>query len=92
MVQRKVVEKITTNILCSVTFFFQNYADYEKVWETIVSRTGLRLQYGVCSFHAGYLRLQYALQNMYILIYFPLQRWLPEGASILGYKNVAVLF
>jgi hypothetical protein len=33
MFQTKVVEKIKTHILCSVTFFFENRAVYEIMWE-----------------------------------------------------------
>jgi hypothetical protein len=33
MFQTKVVEKIKTHILGSVTFFFENRAVYEIVWE-----------------------------------------------------------
>jgi len=40
MFQTKVVEKIKTHILCSVTFFSQNRAVYEIMWENIVERDG----------------------------------------------------
>jgi hypothetical protein len=33
MFQTKVAEKIKTHILCSVTFFFENLAVYEKMWK-----------------------------------------------------------
>jgi len=36
MFQTKVVEKITTHILCSVTLFFDNRAVYEIMWKNIV--------------------------------------------------------
>jgi len=37
MFRTKVVEKIETNILCSVTFFFlENCAVYEKMWKNII--------------------------------------------------------
>jgi len=38
MSQTKFVEKIETNILCSVTFFFENRAVYEIVWKNMVER------------------------------------------------------
>ena len=39
MFQTKVVEKIKTHILCSVTFlFFENRAVYEIMWKNIVER------------------------------------------------------
>jgi len=33
MFQAKVIEKIKTHSLCSVTFFFENRAVYEIMWE-----------------------------------------------------------
>jgi len=33
MFQTKVVQKIKTHILCSVTFFFENRAVYEIMWK-----------------------------------------------------------
>jgi len=40
MFQTKVVEKIKTHILCSVTlfFFFENSAVYEKMWKNVLDR------------------------------------------------------
>jgi len=38
MFQTKVVEKIKTHILYSVTFFFDNPAFYEIMWKNIVER------------------------------------------------------
>jgi len=38
MFQTKVVHKIKTHILCSVTFF-ENRAVYEIMWENIVERS-----------------------------------------------------
>jgi len=37
MFQTKVVEKIKTHILCSVTFF-ESSAVYEIMWENVVDR------------------------------------------------------
>ena len=38
MFQTKVVEKIKTHILWSVTFFSENRAVYEIMWKNIVER------------------------------------------------------
>ena len=38
MFQTEFVQKIKTHILCSVTFFFENHAVYEKKWKNIVER------------------------------------------------------
>jgi hypothetical protein len=35
-VSEKVVEKIETHILCSVTFFSENLAIYEVMWNNMV--------------------------------------------------------
>jgi len=45
MFQTKVVEKLKTHILCSVTFLFENRAVYEKLWRNIVQmgRTQLKI-------------------------------------------------
>jgi hypothetical protein len=54
--QRKVVEKIRTPILSSITVF-ENHAIYEICGKILQSKAGHR-QHGACAFHAGYLRLQ----------------------------------
>ena len=38
MFQTKVVDKIKTHMLCSVTFFCENRAVYEIMWGNIVQR------------------------------------------------------
>ena len=42
--KKKVVEKIKTHILCSVNFFFENRAVYEKKWKNIVERGRLQME------------------------------------------------
>ena len=37
-VSDKIVEKMKAHILCSITFFFENYAFYEAIWKDIVER------------------------------------------------------
>jgi hypothetical protein len=39
------------------TFFF-NHAVYEIMWKNIVESGRYRWQYGACTLHAGYVRLQ----------------------------------
>jgi hypothetical protein len=36
MFQTKVVEKIKTHVLCSITFFTENRAVYEIMWKNVV--------------------------------------------------------
>jgi len=60
----KVVEKIKTNILISITFFFRKSCSLSDNVEKY-SRSGLATNdYSACAFHAGYLRLQTHTQNM----------------------------
>jgi len=40
MFPTKLVEKIKTHILCSVTFFSENCAVCDKMWKNIVERGG----------------------------------------------------
>jgi len=46
MFQTKVVKKIKTHVLCSVTFFFENLAVFEIMWKHIVERD--RPQMTIC--------------------------------------------
>jgi hypothetical protein len=39
----KVVEKLETHILCSITFFFENRSVYEIMWKTFVERDRLHM-------------------------------------------------
>jgi len=52
------VESIKTHV------YPENRAVYEIMWKNIYSRTGHRWQYGACTLHAGYQRLQTHTQNM----------------------------
>jgi hypothetical protein len=74
---KKNVENLKTHTLCSITFFFENRADYDKMWKNIVEPG--RPQYGACALDAGYLRLQ-TRRECIIITAFPLQQWLHESA------------
>jgi hypothetical protein len=54
MFQTKVVEKIKTHILFSVTFP-ENRAVYEIMWKNMVqgNRPQMTIEYGACALHAG---------------------------------------
>ena len=43
---------------------FEYPAFSEIMLKSVVEPTDNRIQYGVCTFHAGYLRLQIHIQNM----------------------------
>jgi hypothetical protein len=53
-VSDKVVEKIKTHSLCSITFF-ANRAVYEIMWKNMVEpdRPQITIWYGACALHAG---------------------------------------
>jgi len=40
--EKKVVEKLETHILCTITFFFPNCAVYEIMWKILWSGAGHR--------------------------------------------------
>ena len=86
MFQTKVVEKIKTHILCSVTFlFFENRAVYEVTRKNIVEAgrpemTIWRMRIACCvpnatNIHSGYV----------VLTVFPRQQLLHERDSMLRY-------
>jgi hypothetical protein len=91
MFQIKVIEEIKTHILCSVTFFPENRAVYEKIWKNIVEwgkpqMTIWRKRIACWIPKATNTHSRYA-----ILITFPLQQWLHERASMLRYTYIACL-
>ena len=84
MFQTKFVERIKSQIFCSVTVF-ENHAVYEIMWKNGVERgrpqMKIRCLRIACSItkstntHSGYV----------ILIVFPRQKWLHERVSFLRY-------
>jgi hypothetical protein len=58
MFQIKVSEKIKIHILCSIMFIKKLYHLWDNVEKYGTAGEATRWQYGVCAFHAGYLRLQ----------------------------------
>jgi hypothetical protein len=87
--QTKIVEKITTHILCSINFFsFENRTFYEIMWKNILQANGW--QYGACALHAGCLRLQTRTEYVTLTPY-PQQKWLPKRSSLLRYTSIACL-
>jgi len=90
MLQTKVVEKIKTHILFSVTFFFsENRVVYEKMLKYFVERgrpqmTIWRMRVACWLPKATNTHSQYV-----ILIAFPLQQCLQERPSVLRYTYLA---
>jgi hypothetical protein len=89
--QTKVVEKIKTHILWSVTCFRKScrlWGNFGKYCRAVQDTW----QYGACALHAGYLRLQIHTHSSCVtLIAFPQHQWLNEGASMLHYTYVDCL-
>ena len=80
-IQRKVVEKIKTHVLCSVSIF-EYHALYEIMWKNTAEprrpqMTLWRMRTACWVTKAAKTHSQYA-----IIIAFPLQQWLHERASM----------
>jgi len=81
MFKIKVVEKVKTHVLSSITFFF-NCAVYEIMWKNIVEPGRPQMTYGAHT--ACWIPMSTNRHSEYIiLIAFPLQQWLHKYASIL---------
>ena len=86
MFQTKVVEKIQTHILCSVTFF-DNRAVYESMWKNMIERgrpqmTMRRMRDASCVPKATNTHSQYV-----IYVAFPLQQPLHERVNVTLYTQ-----
>jgi len=55
MPKTKVVEKLETRILCSITLFRKTCHLWDKVKKSLESGVGHRWKYGGRALHAGYL-------------------------------------
>ena len=93
MFRTKAVEKIKTNIWCSVTFFFlsKNRAVYEKMWKNSAER-GRPQMTKRCMRTAYWIpKATNTHSGCVILIAFPLQQWSHELASMLRSTYIACL-
>jgi len=90
MLQAKVVEKIKTHILYSVTFF-ENRAVYEKMWKNIVERDRPQMTLWRMRIACWMPNAINTLSEYVIPIVFPPQQWLHERASVLRYTFIACL-
>ena len=89
MFPTKVVEKIKTHILCSITFC-DNRAFYEVMLKNMLEpdKKHKNMAHAHCTLdNSGY---KLTLRIL-IIITFPLQQWLRERASVLRYAYVAYL-
>ena len=88
-VSDKVVEKVITHILCSITFFSENLAVYKITCKNTVEpdwpqRTIGRIAFWIC-------KATNTHSNNVIVIAFPLQQWLYERVSMLRYTYTVCL-
>jgi len=82
MFQTKVVEKIKTHILFSVTFFL-NRTVYEIMWKNIVEPSRLQMTIWQMRFAFWIPKSTNTYSEYVILIVFSLQRWFRERATML---------
>jgi hypothetical protein len=89
MFQTKVVEKIKTHILCSVTF--ENRAVCEIMWKNIVDWGRPQMTIWRMRIACWIPKATNSHTPYVILIAFPLQQWLHRRASLLRYTYIACL-
>ena len=89
MFQAKVVEKIKTHILCSLTFFSKNYAIYEITWKNILELNRSQMPIRRMCIACWISRATYTHSEDVLLIAFPLQQWLHKRTSMLYYIYIA---
>jgi hypothetical protein len=78
MFQRKVVEKVTTHVLCSVSFF-DNRAVYEIMWKNTVEPHRPKMTMWLMPIACWITKATNAHSEYVILIALPLKRWLNES-------------
>ena len=88
----KIVEKIKTPMLCSVTFtFFKNRTIWEIMWKNIVDPGRPHITIG-CMRIACWIPEVANTHSQYVKrIAFPLQQWFGERATMLRYTYIACL-
>jgi len=88
MFQTKVVEKIETHILYSITPPPESHAVHEIMWKNVAlsgpQMTIWRMRIGCWIYKATNTHSEYV-----VLIAFPLQQWLHERASMLRHACIA---
>jgi hypothetical protein len=90
MFQTGVVEKVRTYILYSIIFFV-NRAFYEIMWKDVVQSGRPQMTLWRMRFAYWTPKTANTHSVCVILIFFPLQQWLLERASILRYTHTACL-
>jgi hypothetical protein len=92
MFQTKVVEKIKTHTLCSITFFFfEDRAVYDIMWKNIAERGGPHMTIWRMRIACWITKSSNAHSEYVTVFTFPLQQRLHERASMLHYTDTACL-
>ena len=86
----EIVEKIRTQILCSITFFRKSCRFYEIMWEIIVEPGRQQMTIWHMCIAAVYLSLQTQAEYV-MLIAFQLQKCLYERNSVLRHRYIVSL-
>jgi hypothetical protein len=86
----KIVEKISTQDLCSITF--ENCVVYKRMWERIVEPGRPQIEHGACALHAEYLRLQIHTQNMLCFLLFHCNNGCTKAPQCYVIRTLHVLF
>ena len=88
--QPEVVEKIKAHILCSTTFFWKTCRLWDNVEKMFIvpDRPQTTIKHGTHSWHAGYLRPQKHIQNIWHLELYHSNNGWNECASILHYTTI----
>ena len=84
MLQTKLVEKLETHILCSITFFVIR-AFYEIMWKNIVERGRPQMAIWRMRIACAVTKVTDTHPQYVILTAFPLQQWLHERSSLLSF-------
>ena len=90
MFQTKVVQKIKTHILCSISLP-ENRAAYEIMWRNIVKPDRPQMTIWRIRIACWITKATNTHSEYVILIAFPQQQWLHERASMLRYTYIACI-
>ena len=88
MLPTKVVEKTKTHILCSITFFSENRAAYEKMWRNLVQPYMPQMTIWRMRTECWITKATNAHSQYVILIALLMQQWLRERLSMLRYTYI----
>ena len=91
IISNKFVDKLEPDIICSITFFFGNYAVYEIMSKYVVERGRPQMILWFMRIACWVPKATNAHTSCVILTAFPLQQWLHERASMLRCMYMACL-